>query len=461
MSTLDGVTVTSQDLDAALLNLDDSGGLIGKALRHGDYFNTVSYNDAVYRIFKLLKEKPVLIPEYNQIVVDEYQDFSLLEVSLLQLLAEKSPILIAGDDDQALYSFRHASSQYIRSLATDESFSRFELPYCTRCTDVIVQSTRRVIEKASASGLLEGRIDKPYQCYLPSKRAVSEAHPKITHAECTMQTNPVPIMSKYVKKCIDEISQEDIEESHRGKFPTALIVGPPHFARMIAKYVQEYYPQLKLKAGQKLQVELVDAYRFLRGDPNSRIGWRIVAELFPPKDWESIISHAVLEGEELHELLGDDYKRPHLENLELIEHMVQGGSIPEVEKKRLSELLGIDPDDIATKMRQDSDAAESSDEEEADPSKPTIIATSLVGSKGLQASHVFIVGVNEEHFPHSNAAPTEDEVCQLLVALTRTKVQCHLVTTKRLGRNPLNRSLFIDWLASHTEKVSVNAAYFR
>jgi len=44
-----------------------------------------------------------------------------------------------------------------------------------------------------------------------------------------------------------------------------------------------------------------------------------------------------------------------------------------------------------------------------------------MGAKGLQASHVYIVGVNESHFPAENNAPNEAEVCQLLVALTRAR----------------------------------------
>lgn len=40
--------------------------------------------------------------------MDEFQDFSLLEVTLIRELSEFSPTLMVGDDDQALYEFRPA-----------------------------------------------------------------------------------------------------------------------------------------------------------------------------------------------------------------------------------------------------------------------------------------------------------------------------------------------------------------
>ena len=49
---------------------------------------------------------------------------------------------------------------------------------------------------------------------------------------------------------------------------------------------------------------------------------------------------------------------------------------------------------------------------------PTIMITTLLGSKGLQAQYVFVVGVNEGSFPRDNAAASEGEVCEMLVALT-------------------------------------------
>ena len=84
-----------------------------------------------------------------------------------------------------------------------------------------------------------------------------------------------------------------------------------------------------------------------------------------------------------------------------------------------------------------------------------------MGSKGLQAGHVFIVGMNDQHFPYDNAAPTNEEACQLLVALTRARKSCSVVSTGRIGGSTRRRSVFIDWLGPHLAEVEyVNKAYF-
>ena len=47
---------------------------------------------------------------------------------------------------------------------------RFDLPYCSRCTEVIVaDAVNNVIDTAQEKGHLADRIDREYLCYLPDK----------------------------------------------------------------------------------------------------------------------------------------------------------------------------------------------------------------------------------------------------------------------------------------------------
>ena len=68
---------------------------------------------------------------------------------------------------------------------------------------------------------------------------------------------------------------------------------------------------------------------------------------------------------------------------------------------------------------------------------PTIICTTLVGAKGLSAEHVFIVGMNNGASLGTPGAVTDDEVCKLIVGLSRTRKACHLVSC---GCGPVRRS---------------------
>jgi superfamily I DNA/RNA helicase len=92
---------------------------------------------------------------------------------------------------------------------------------------------------------------------------------------------------------------------------------------------------------------------------------------------------------------------------------------------------------------------------------PRIVIATLVGAKGLQAAHVFVVGLNEGHPPVLNAQPTDDEVCCFLVALTRARKNCTLLSCGMFGTQRLQESVFLEWLTGLTDRIQVDAKYFK
>ena len=108
-----------------------------RRLYYGEFFG---HSDVIFATVKYLEEFREHIPSYDQIVVDEFQDFNQLEVSFIDLLAQKSPVLLAGDDDQALYDFKKASPEHIRRRHVDKAlgYESFNLPFCSRCPRVVV-----------------------------------------------------------------------------------------------------------------------------------------------------------------------------------------------------------------------------------------------------------------------------------------------------------------------------------
>jgi len=64
------------------------------------------------------------------------------------------------------------------------------------------------------------------------------------------------------------------------------------------------------------------------------------------------------------------------------------------------------------------------------------------------------------HFPTSNQNPSEAEVCELLVALTRAREKCTLVSVRNFGGDWLDDSVFIEWLEPLLDSVTVDEAYF-
>jgi hypothetical protein len=73
---------------------------------------------------------------------------------------------------------------------------------------------------------------------------------------------------------------------------------------------------------------------------------------------------------------------------------------------------------------------------------------------------VFIVGFNNSFFPRDPKAITDDEVCKLLVALSRTRVECHVVSCGHFGPGWLEESAFVEWIRPHLEPVTIDKEHF-
>lgn len=214
-----GFTQSDFSRDFAYLN-EDSETL--KYYKHqSGYYNAVSHNDSVYRVFNFYRANPKNIPSYEIVIVDEYQDFNLLEASFIQRLAAGNDVVIAGDDDQSLYRFRHASNKFIRELWKQDDFENFSLPYCSRCPPVLVEATNEFIKNVQKRGLLQERIDRAFECYWPDKHAEHNAYPKILVADCsTLKTS-----CEFVAQRILEIAKNE-ELKGNEKDIQFIVIGP-------------------------------------------------------------------------------------------------------------------------------------------------------------------------------------------------------------------------------------------
>jgi superfamily I DNA/RNA helicase len=455
--------IKKADIEQRLHDLDGKDGILSEALAVGNYYNAVSHTDLVHRVLMHLTENEDAIPSYPLIVVDEYQDFSLLETTFLALLATRSKVLIAGDDDQALYDFKNASSRYIRELYADDIYENFDLPYCSRCTAVIVDAVNDVVAAAKANDNLEGRLDKPFECYLPDKQAESEGHPKIIYAQCSVQSKKAPYPGRYIGDVIETIPVDVIRESKEGGYPTVLVIGDKPFMPAVYEVVKKRFPQAQMKKGVASLMTPLDGYRRLAHDANSRLGWRIITLCFDFPERDELVRGAFQSDDDLAPKLPDEYREEHLEIAELVRRLREGERLTDEEEGQLAGAVGIE----MTKIRQslaiadDEEPPEDDDEgADADEDAPSIQFTSLVGSKGLSGSYVFIVGFNNGFFPRDSNAITDDEVCKLLVALSRTRVECHVVSCGHFGAGWLEESAFAEWIRSHLEPVTIDKEHF-
>ena len=175
------------DFDAVFHNRDDQSPYIEFYKKRKGYYGYHGFTDVIYAAVLYLEQNQIKIPTFDQLLVDEFQDFNQLEVSLIDLLASTSPVLIAGDDDQSLYFFKNANPAFIRERYSEQNkeFESFNLPHCSRCTRVIVSAVNDIFTSAKKEGFLKGRIDKPYIFFEEKqKEADCKRYPKISHVTC-------------------------------------------------------------------------------------------------------------------------------------------------------------------------------------------------------------------------------------------------------------------------------------
>lgn len=460
LTSIRGQKVTKEYVDKLFHKMEDTDGLLSEALNLSLYYDALSHTDAVYRMVQHFEGASHEIPKHPVVVVDEYQDFSLLETRFVQNLAKASPILIAGDDDQALYRFKHASANFIRELAENEEYERFDLPYCSRCTEVVVQAINNVVGEAQKCGLLQNRLDREYLCYLPDKQEDSDNHPAIVHAACSVHMKKAPYIAEYVAEQIAAISTEDIKESKDKEYPTALVIGPSHFVKDVHGLLEGRFSNVSLHLSEQHSVDPLDGYRRIAENEKSSLGWRLVMEEAKFKDQKKILHESLVNRKSLADVIPDDYRKKQLEIAGIIGKLIEKEEISDEEEELLLRQIGVDLDEIRERLKVD-DAEVEGEEETDKQTEPSIICTSLLGAKGLQAGHVFIVGFNDGGLPKNPSDISNDEVCKFLVGLSRTRKACHLVSCGRYAGKQSHPSTFLKWLSTPIEYRTINKEYWK
>ncbi|WP_438729249.1 ATP-dependent helicase [Parasphingorhabdus sp. DH2-15] len=86
--------------------------------------------------------------EYSHILVDEYQDLNRAEQSVVELLSDAADVCIVGDDDQSIYSFKHAHPNGIQDwIGTNPNIADLSLDECRRCPTTVVEMANSLIQR--------------------------------------------------------------------------------------------------------------------------------------------------------------------------------------------------------------------------------------------------------------------------------------------------------------------------
>lgn len=123
-----------------------------KYLQWMKFHKCIAIDELISLAVKYLNINPINdVANFKEIIVDEYQDLNKADQRFLELLNKEARTLVIGDDDQSIYSFRHANPEGIREWYDNQSGSKedIHLNLCRRCDENILSLANNLIENNS------------------------------------------------------------------------------------------------------------------------------------------------------------------------------------------------------------------------------------------------------------------------------------------------------------------------
>lgn len=392
------------------------------------YYKAVGNADVVYYAVQICKKDPLKIPQFDLILVDEFQDFNADESEFIDELAKKNEIVIVGDDDQALYEFKGSSPEFIRQKydASNDNWESHTLRFCSRCTEVIIRYFHALVDKFGLNNPSEPapekrRVEKDYICYAPIGESDSKIEDSIANPKIHLIKNcPTGMIPSKIQSELEEICRHQ-------KVKDVLIIGEARSCKTIlsdtARILVDYgfkYVNYQDEDIIKVDDAILDAYGFLSKNKDSLIGWRLLEN---PTESE---------------------KEEHLKNAVVLRKILQKESVAESSIDRL-----ISKIDQTTKTESEIKKIlikERIKRQFKNSPRPVsnleITVCNILNSKGLGADIVFVLGFDQGKLPNSST-PTNSEIYQMLVSITRAKKRVYLINTSGKGV-----SKFIDSIES-------------
>lgn len=437
-----------------------AGGITKFEVGDENYVNKTKYykafgdDDVVYYAVQICKKDESKIPIFDLILVDEYQDFNSIESEFVDLLAKKNDTVVVGDDDQALYGFKGSSPAFIREKFHDSNteWESKTLRFCSRCTEVIINFFHDIVKKYNLNDQIEPdikrkRIEKQFICYMPEGDRDSKIHDSKANPKIHLIKNCPPDMIAYKiwKELESVVSTQNIKD--------VLVIGEGQSCKTILKKVAQHLKGRGFKNVDyqsnygilQLRHDIIDAYEFIVRNEESLLGWRILnnpsnserkQHLRQAKDLGCLINGAPSEIQKIKD--GDIFR---------LEAFIEG--------------FGSDQSENGTRQQQNEIIRRKlfiRELKETNPPLPRplcnlgITVCNILNSKGLGADVVFLIGFDNGKFP-SKKNPTEGEIYQMLVSITRAKKRLYLVNTVGKSVSSFLENLSQDFLAVEEVKV--------
>lgn len=406
------------------------------------YYRAFGDNDVIHYSVQICKTDTSKIPVYDLILIDEFQDFNETEAELIDLLATKNEVLVVGDDDQALYEFKGSLSRFIRDKfnSSDDEFESHTLRYCSRCTEVIINSFHSIVDDFSDRERLSERISKEYEFYPPDKEVDSKLNPKVLLVE-NLAPGATPAKIRFELSAI-------LKEQ---KIKSVLVLGEGRTCRTqlasIARILTECgFKDVRLVGRQKdlftFKQQTVSGYKVLAKGSNDILGWRLLIDGLGDNGLKNdLILNHYSDAEGFVKNIPKEFKKTAEKNCSTL-HKILNKSESERAKIADSSIERLAGKIVEDEKEKRSIFVNQLIDENVHLARPlanlSITVCNILGAKGLSADVVFLIGFDRGKLPMGRDAE-DSEIYQFLVALTRARKRIYLINT--MGRHV---SQFLD-----------------
>jgi len=436
--------------------------------------NSLDFDDLLIMPIILFNKHKDVLDSYQElfkyIFIDEYQDTNEAQYLLSKMISAKyRNICVVGDDSQSIYSWRGANFKNILNFEKDYKDANVIL------LEQNYRSTKTILN--AANSVIKNNINKKDKNLWTD----NEEGEKIKYVRTNDEKEEASFVTKTIKELKnDNVSLDDIavlyrtnaqsrtiEEAFLNSNIPYRIVGA--FAFYSRKEIKDLLAYLKLIYNTKDDVSLLRVINY----PKRGIGAKTLENLSMDAVLNNTsIFEAIDKGKELefkNTILKMIEKSKTLSLTETIDMVLEESGIKndlesehtleaDLRLENLSEFKSIsktfeEESGIASLeefLNEISLVSDVNEQKNDNSEKVTLMTVHAV--KGLEFKHVFVIGMEENIFPHVNcieeAGGLEEERRLCYVAITRAKEKLYLLNSLRrtlFGRTSVNMpSRFIN-----------------
>lgn len=418
--------------------------------------NAVDFDDLLILPLKLFNNNSGVLQKYQEkykyVFIDEYQDTNEPQYILSKMISAKyKNITVVGDADQAIFTWRGANYKNILNFENDYKDAKVVLlEENYRSTKTILNAANNVIKN--------NKVRKEKNLWTQN-----EEGSKITYYKAFDEKDESNYVVNEIKKLMEKgVNPKDIcvlyranaqsrtvEEAFLTSNISYNIVGS--YAFYNRKEIKDLIAYLKLIYNNKDDVSLLRVINYpKRGIGNKAIeNLAIKSNVLDKSLYEVIDSGKELEFKNMIEEIKKE--ESHLTLTELIDMVLDKSGMKkslEDEKsieadirlenleefKSIAKAMEINEGIVSLEELLDKLALVSDVSEQKNDNEDKVTLMTMHAVKGLEYDYVFVVGVEEGLFPHSNSLESNDELEEerrlCYVAITRAKKKLYLINAR-------------------------------